>query len=292
VTDNLTGLIWLKDLSCFTTSQNWGSALSAANSLASGVCGLTDGSKIGDWHLPNRNELWSLIDFGVSSPLSIPKLPSGHPFVGVHSNGFYWSSSSKGSDTTAACTVYMNEGSIGSSGKSSSFDFVWPVRPQPIVTPVTGTGYTITPNTPQYVSTSTQFIITPVGGCTLTGVGGTCGGTLNGTTFTTNLITASCTVIPECTFPLSVSVAGSGGGTVSSTPAGITCPSVACSSNFKSGDTVILNVFPDMNSVFGGWSGECSGNTDCSVLIDTTKSFNAAFTAADKVRVIGTATTP
>ena len=47
VTDNLTGLIWLKDANCFGT-RTWNNALSDSNGLASGSCGLTDGSNAGD----------------------------------------------------------------------------------------------------------------------------------------------------------------------------------------------------------------------------------------------------
>lgn len=39
VTDNLTGLIWLQDADCFGAT-NWTDALSDANSLADGSCGL------------------------------------------------------------------------------------------------------------------------------------------------------------------------------------------------------------------------------------------------------------
>ena len=46
--------------------------------LASGSCGLTDGSVAGDWRLPNINELLSLVAFSQVDPA----LPSGHPFVG------------------------------------------------------------------------------------------------------------------------------------------------------------------------------------------------------------------
>ena len=52
VTDNLTGLIWLKNANCFG-QRTWANALSDCNNLASGSCGLTDGSSAGDWSLPN-----------------------------------------------------------------------------------------------------------------------------------------------------------------------------------------------------------------------------------------------
>ena len=86
VTDNLTALIWLKNANCFG-AKNWATALSDANALASGSCGLSDGSIAGGWRLPNGNELHSLIDLAQSNPA----LPAGHPFTGVQVN-LYWTS--------------------------------------------------------------------------------------------------------------------------------------------------------------------------------------------------------
>src|SRR5712691_11453672 len=62
VRDNLTGLIWLKDILCAARagSPTWLDALTFANTLASGTCGLRDGSVAGDWRLPNIRELQSL----------------------------------------------------------------------------------------------------------------------------------------------------------------------------------------------------------------------------------------
>ena len=47
-TDNLTGLIWLKDANCFGP-RTWSDALSVCNGLADGSCWLTDGSDAGDF---------------------------------------------------------------------------------------------------------------------------------------------------------------------------------------------------------------------------------------------------
>ena len=60
VTDKLTGLVWLKDASCIG-KKGWPDALAASNSLASGLCGLSDNSKAGEWRMPNINELNSLV---------------------------------------------------------------------------------------------------------------------------------------------------------------------------------------------------------------------------------------
>ena len=64
------------------------------------------------------------------------------------------------------------------------------------VTPSSGANGSISPNTPQQVASgfTTQFTVTPDTGYTAS-VGGTCGGSLVGTTYTTNAITANCTVV-------------------------------------------------------------------------------------------------
>ena len=63
------------------------------------------------------------------------------------------------------------------------------------VTPSAGANGTISPATPQTVNhgSTTAFTVTPNTGYTAV-MGGTCGGTLVGTTYTTNAITAPCTV--------------------------------------------------------------------------------------------------
>jgi hypothetical protein len=67
VKDNLTNLIWLKNANCFGFVA-WAQALTDANTLRSGSCGLTDGSVAGDWRLPNVKGLQSLIHFGFFKP--------------------------------------------------------------------------------------------------------------------------------------------------------------------------------------------------------------------------------
>ncbi len=125
VTDNVTGLIWLKDANCWEIIT-WTTALTNANALADPSCGLLDGSSAGDWRLPNVNELHSLIDFTQSNPA----LPSGHPFTDVQAVGLgaiYWSSSTFAGDLTQAWGVYMTSGSVGGALKGRD-RYVWPVK--------------------------------------------------------------------------------------------------------------------------------------------------------------------
>ncbi len=88
VTDELTGLIWLKDAGCLTPNV-WTNAINEVNQLASGSCGLTDASIAGQWRMPNMWELESMIDESASNPA----ITAGNPFVNV-SNGVYWTSTS------------------------------------------------------------------------------------------------------------------------------------------------------------------------------------------------------
>ena len=124
VTDNLTGLIWLKDANSFGVLKSWDEALSAAATLASGTFNLTDGSKAGDWRLPNLRELQSLIDYGQFNP----PLPANHPFTGVQSY-YYWSSTTDTGDTTSALEVALGGNGLADSYyKTIADDYVWCVR--------------------------------------------------------------------------------------------------------------------------------------------------------------------
>lgn len=75
---------------------------------------------------------------------------------------------------------------------------------------------------------------------------------------------------------LTVSLAGSGVGTVSSSPTGINCGST-CAGNFSKGTTVQLTASPSGSSTFGGWSGACSGTGTCQVTMNSALSVTATF---------------
>jgi len=130
VTDNLTGLIWLQNANCSatlggvvkTTTLTWANALVWSNALASPACGLSDSSTAGQWRLPTRLELESLVDASKYGPA----LPTGHPFSNVQSF-YYWSSSTYAASTAYAVGVDMNVGYVGNGIKTGS-NYVWPVR--------------------------------------------------------------------------------------------------------------------------------------------------------------------
>lgn len=126
VTDNLTGLIWMKNANAFG-GQIWADALSDAKNLQAGYSGLVDGSKPGDWRLPNIRELQSLIDYGSAGPA----LPAGNPFTGVPQLSVYWSSTTDAGDITKAWYVHFDGGGYVYNSDKSSGCYVWCVRGGP-----------------------------------------------------------------------------------------------------------------------------------------------------------------
>jgi len=136
VRDTLTDLYWLKNANCTDTvggvkknvgtypgTLNWARALTWSNALAEGNCGLSDGSLAGEWRLPNRRELDSLVDLGQAGPA----LPAGHPFQNVLLTRNYWSSSTDALLSTSAWYLNLSSGVTGRGGKTGGY-FVWPVR--------------------------------------------------------------------------------------------------------------------------------------------------------------------
>jgi hypothetical protein len=116
VTDNLTGLMWTKDANRFG-SKLWVDAISEANSQI--LCGHDD------WRLPNRKELFSLID----RSKVYPAIPLGHPFSNVRVDNYYWSSTTYELQVKDhAWMEFMGTGVISNGVKNSATLYVWPVR--------------------------------------------------------------------------------------------------------------------------------------------------------------------
>jgi hypothetical protein len=77
-------------------------------------------------------------------------------------------------------------------------------------------------------------------------------------------------------FTLTVVLAGSGSGSVTSTPAGISCPP-DCSEAYEQGTGVSLTAVETAGD-FAGWSGGgCSGTGPCSVTVNADTSVTATF---------------
>ena len=113
LSDTVTGQTWLKQADCIR--QNWAAALTSVNAFASGRCGLSDGSTVGRWRLPNRNEMLSISD-------RAPTFPQASYYVGQYQgngsvtgpvifNNFivsdhYWTATTSAADNAQAWAVY------------------------------------------------------------------------------------------------------------------------------------------------------------------------------------------
>ena len=92
-----------------------------------------------------------------------------------------------------------------------------------------------------------------------------------------NATSVSAPVSKVTIYALSVTVAGSGGGSVSSTPAGINCPGV-CSQLLNHGSVVTLTATASSGSSFVGWTGGgCAGTAACVITMTAATSVSATF---------------
>jgi hypothetical protein len=138
ILDRLTGLIWIKDANCFGR-RLWSEALTDCNVLAdgdnlcnSGTFSLTDGSSGGQWRLPHRFELASLLDMRYYSPplsnsAGTGQWSLGDPFINLVTDYYYWTSTTDPYYTALAMYVYMYNGEMVYDHKYHDFH-VWCVR--------------------------------------------------------------------------------------------------------------------------------------------------------------------
>ena len=90
---------------------------------------------------------------------------------------------------------------------------------------------------------------------------------------------------PATTFQLTITLAGTSTGTVTSIPAGINCKPT-CSASFASGLSVKLTPVPAKGAFFAGWSGACKGISTCTVTMNANKSVTATFNVNQTVKVL------
>ena len=168
IKDNRTGLIWLRNASCFdlnywekvdaeednysfveennklielnngvpkdkpkTVTQDWEQAVKVTKNLRDGQCGLSDGSKPGNWRLPTIEEWEEMVDKiyerpALSNKKGTGQWTKGDAFVGVKTD-YYWSSTPFDSNNALAWYMVLSVGSVGFVSKTNSF-YVWPVR--------------------------------------------------------------------------------------------------------------------------------------------------------------------
>src|SRR3984893_2693141 len=92
-------------------------------------------------------------------------------------------------------------------------------------------------------------------------------------------------VTAQSTYSLTATLAGTSRGTVRSSPAGISCPTI-CSASFNAGTVVKLSPVAATGSFFRSWSGACSGTGSCTLTMNAARSATATFNVNQTVKVL------
>lgn len=77
-------------------------------------------------------------------------------------------------------------------------------------------------------------------------------------------------------YTLTISKSGTGSGTVTSSPSGISC-GTDCSEKYNQGSTITLTATASNGSIFKGWGGACSGTGNCVVTVNANATITAVF---------------
>lgn len=114
-------------------------------------------------------------------------------------------------------------------------------------------------------------------GSTFVGWTGDCSGmgTCQVTLDAVKSVSATFDTIPSPQYTLLGSISGTGTGTVTSSPVGISC-GTDCSEDYDENTLVTLTATDDVSSTFAGWTGDCSGSG--LVTMDGDKTCTATFT--------------
>jgi hypothetical protein len=125
-TDLLTGLVWMHSADTPTVGPCTGGKKTWQEALDYVACLNTQGyGGVSNWRLPNRKELYSLIDRSQRNPC----LPAGYGYQNVQID-FYWTSTNYAYDTNRAWSVSMRHGWLDPLPRTS-IAYVWPVSDIP-----------------------------------------------------------------------------------------------------------------------------------------------------------------
>ncbi len=125
--------------------------------------------------------------------------------------------------------------------------------------------------------TSVTLTATPASGSTFAGWGGACTGSGSCIVSMTAARTVNAAFTAVVADPvLTVTKAGAGSGTVTSTPSGISC-GATCAAPFASGTTVTLTATAATGSTFAGWTGCTGTGATCTVSVTAAQAVTATF---------------
>lgn len=138
------------------------------------------------------------------------------------------------------------------------------------------TGYTVTSTPGNITATGTSSPITVTGLTNGTSYTFTVKASNGVGTSATSSASPAVTPAPAAV-TFSVNLSGTGSGTITSSPAGITCGVTTCSGSFTNGTNVTLTVTPASGSTFAGWGGDCTGTSTCVVTLSAATNLLATF---------------
>ncbi len=152
----------------------------------------------------------------------------------------------------------------------------------------TATG-TYSDNSTQNITSSVNWTSSSTGIATINAsglaTGVAAGGPITITATSGNIFgTTQLTVTPQVvTFPLNITLIGTGTGSVTDNLGSINCVNTAgvvsgtCTANYPSGTIVTLTASATQPSTFGGWLEACSGTGGCSVTMNSAQAVTASF---------------
>ena len=216
--------------------------------------------------------------FPANTKITLTETPGANYFFGG------WSGSCTG---TSACTIILTAAASVSATFNAGDGLT-------VTLAGTGTG-TVTSSTggincgtvcsasfaPNTVVTLTE---TPASGSTFAGWSGACSGTgaCSVTVAANSTVTATFTASTVANLALTVTLAGTGTGTVVSSPAGISCATGSCTASFPANTQITLTETPGANSGFTSWTG-CTGTTTCTFTLTAAETITATYTAVANV---------
>ena len=106
VMDNITGLVWQDSSEVAESEYTFSEAYTYCKNLIF--------AEENDWELPTIDELYTIVDYGRSSPAMDPV------FESVRSS-YYWSATTRASYSSYAWVVYFSYGNDGNDDKSHSY---------------------------------------------------------------------------------------------------------------------------------------------------------------------------
>jgi phospholipase C len=133
-------------------------------------------------------------------------------------------------------------------------------------------------------NTQVTLTETPASGDDFTGWSGACSGTSNCVVTVTGATSVTAAFSPAIT--LTVTLAGTGSGTVTSSPSGINCTTGTCSASFAPNTQVTLTATPSGSDVFNGWTGACTGTGNCTLPLTAAATVTATFNPGGTINAI------